>query len=356
MKKAIFFTESCGTDKENEFESCRGEGRISINMAFGFSLLGYECYIANSYNITSPKKIWENVYITNRPDENEIYDIAFAWGPIFLDRKNFKHKILTSYSNAIRFSEMIKELKLDIILTCGSPCMMHDPTHINYKCTQYLPAIFPVPSINVGFIPYKFEPKLPELKVLLYHSTWSGTIARNQYYARKQQLMLNILNQRYKVNLYILVANDEIIKQCPLVYDLSKCNEIHYVNNQKMRYDDIIKLILNSDLCLSVGGASMPGPGIVDTISLGRPMIYTIEGCIPTNEFSNNDLCKCPEHIIESSETDDISIKKINAQLDNLEIPFNCYRKTIEDYDFKNWKRYAEDLLTKNCGYSAIRQ
>ena len=357
MKKAIFFTSSCGTDKGNEFESCRGEGRISINTAFGFSLLGYECYIVNNYNITSPKKIWENVYIINKPCNNEIYDIAFSWDIDHLkDKKNYKHKILTSYADTPNLSKIIKEQNLDIILTCNVPCQMHEPTHFNYQNTQYLPVIFPIPSINeknnIGFLSYKFEPKLPELKVLLYHSSWEDTIARNQYYAHKQQLILDILNKKYKVNLYILVANEKSAEKCSLTYDLLKCNEINYVNNEKMRYDDIIKSILDVDLCLSVGAIFMPGPLVVDIISLGKPMIYVIEGFPSTTEFNNNCLCECIEHAIIGSETDVISNKKIETTLDNLEVSFNCYRKVIEDYDFKNWKKYTEDFLIKNCEYN----
>jgi hypothetical protein len=352
MKKAIFFTESCGNDKENEFESCRGEGRISIHTAFGFSLFGYECYIVNNWKLESPKKIWKNVYIINKPDKDEIYDIAFSWGfENLIDRKNYKHKILINTTDTVSLSKIIKELNLDIILTCNVPCMMHDLTHFNYENTQYLPTIYPIPSINIGFLPYNFDPKLPELKVLLYHSSWEGTIARNQYYAHKQQLILDILNQRYKVNLYVLVANEEVAKNCPYTYNLSKCNEIHYVNNEKMRYDDIISLILNVDLCLSVGGINWSGPLVVDIISLGKPMIYAFEGFPTPNTFNNNGFCKCIEYIL-GPEDDNISIKKIEKVLDNLEISFNCYKKTIEDYDFKNWKKYTEDFLIKNCGYN----
>ncbi len=354
MKKAIFFTASCGIDKENEFESCRGEGRASINTAFGFSLLGYECYIVNNYiNITSPKKIWENVYIINKPLTDVTYDIAFSWDIEHLkNKKNYKYKILSSYADTPRFSKIIKDENLDIILVCNVPCMMHEPCHFNYQNTQYLPVIYPIPSINIGFLPYKFEPKLPELKVLLYHSSWKDTIARSQYYTHKQQLILDTLNQKYKVNLHILVADEEIVKKCQHIYKLSKCNEIHYANNEKMRYDDIVKLILDVDLCLSVGAIFMPGPLVVDMVSLGKPMIYTIEGFPSKTEFNNNCLCKCIEYAIICPEADDISNKKIETALNNLEISFNCYRKTMEDYDFKNWKIYIEDFLTKNCGYN----
>lgn len=353
MKKAIFFPTSCGTNKKNEFESCRGEGRISINTAFGFSLLGYECYISNNYNISSPKRIWENVYLINSPDENVMYDIAFSWNIEQLkNRNNFKYKILTSYADAIRYSQIIMEQHLDIILVCGSPCMMHEPTHVNYKISQYLPAIYPIPSINIGFIPYKFEPTLPELKVLLYHSSWESTIERSQYYIHKQQLILDILNQKYKVNLYILVANEEVEKKCQFIYDLFKCNKVQYINNKNLKYDNIINLILSVDLCLSVGGTSMPGPIVVDIISLGKPMLYTIEGAPEIDKFSNNDFCKCVNHIIASTESNNISIKKINTILNNLEISYNCYKKAIEDYDFKNWKKYAENFLIKNCKYN----
>ncbi len=354
MKKAIFFPDSCGIDRENEFETCRGEGRITINTAFGFSLLGYECYIVNNWNVLTPKKIAENVYITNKSDESVVYDMAYSWHIEHLrDRKNFKYKILSSYADTPQLSKTIKKENLDIILTCNVPCQMHDPSHFNYKNTQYLPTIYPLPSINIGFLPYKFEPKLPELKVLLYHSTWEGSVARSKYYTHKQQLIIDILNQKYKVNLYILVANNEVAKQSSIIYNLSECNEIRYINNEKMRYDDIVKLISDTDLSLPVGAIFMPGPLVADIISMGKPMIYIIEGYPSETEFNNNCLCKCIEHVIICPEADDISIKKIKTALNNLEISFNCYRKVFEDYDFKNWKKYTEDFLTKNCEYNS---
>jgi hypothetical protein len=122
MKKAIFFTESCGNDRLDQYVSCRGEGRISINTAFGFALLGYDSYIVGNWKLDNPKKIWttpygdNNVYITNKSDENEIYDIAFSWGIETLKAKNYKHKILVSYADTVRFLKMIKEQNLDIIL------------------------------------------------------------------------------------------------------------------------------------------------------------------------------------------------------------------------------------------------
>lgn len=353
MRRAIFFTSSCGTDKENEFESCRGEGRISINTAFGFSLLGYECYVVNAYKFSLPKKIWENVYIINKPDENVVYDIAFSWNLEHLIKTpNFKYKIITTYTDTPRLLKIIKEQNLDIILTCNVPCMMHESSHYNYQNTQYLPVIFPIPSVNIGFLPYKFEPKLPELNVLLYHSTWEHTIARSQYYIHKQQLIINTLNQKYKVNLNVLVANENVRKRIPLIYDLFKCNKITCIDNEKLRYNDIINLISSVDLCLPVGAIFMPGPLVVDILSLGKPIIYTLEGYPSKTEFNNNCLCKCSDYILIGPESDTVSIEKIEKLLKNLEISFNYYRKSIEDYDYKNWKKCTEEFLIKNCEYN----
>lgn len=351
MKKAIFFTASCTNDKENEFESCRGEGRISINTAFGFSLLGYECYIVNNYNLKTPKKIWNNVYIINTPNENEIYDIAFSWDFERLNGKNYKHRILITYADATNHLKRIKEQNLDIILVCNVASMMHDPENFNYQNTQYLPTPYPVPSISIGFIPYKFKPKLPELNVLLYHSSWESTIARSKYYLHKQQLIINILKLEYKLNLFILIANEKLKIICPNIYNLSGCNEVHYIDNEKIRYDDIIKLISSVDLCLLVGALFTPGPLVVDAISLGKPMLYVLEGAPRVYEFNPNELCKCMEYVIPSTETDDISIRKIKDALNNPEKSFNSYRKVLEDHDFKNWKMYTENFLIKNCGY-----
>lgn len=346
MKKAIFFPPSCSNVKENEFESCRGEGRSVINMAFGFALLGYECYIINNWNISSPKKIWDNVYINNHPDVNEIYDIAISYDNLpIINQANYKHKIVMNYAHTDEVLKKINENNLDVILTCPIPSIMHDSSTFQYKNSRYLPPVSPIPSVNIGFIPYKFEPKLPELKVYVYHSSWSGSSGSNFHWGRKQLLILEFLKSKgYKLNLFIHVENEETSKNCPFGIKDSNVNDIHYIYNDKVRYDDIIKMLKSVDLCISGGGIDYIGTCVCDIISLGRPLIYVVDG-VPNNEFIFNGLYNCPKYLIISQEPDDISQQKLESIITSLEESYNCYRDTLKDLDFNNWKEYVTKFL-----------
>lgn len=349
MKKAIFFPPSCSTTKENEFESCRGEGRAVMNIAFGFALLGYECYIINNWNITSPRKIWENVYISNKPDENVTYNIALTFDDYnIINRKNYKHKLLMNYSHSDKIYEYIKKNNLDIIIVCPLPTIMEkSPFHKKYS--KFLGTIYPLPRINIGFIPYKFNPKLPELKIYLYHSSWKDSVSSISYSGGKQLIVLDFLKSKgYDLNLFIHVESEESAKQAFLDYDLSKHNKdkIHYIYNEKTRYDDLIKILQEVDLCITArAGYDSGGSSIGDIISLGKPLIYIVTGP-PHNDFILNPLYMCPKYMIIRQENYHESYRKLEELFPNkLEESFNCYRDSLKDLDFNLWKSHAEKLL-----------
>lgn len=351
MKKAIFFPPSCSNAKENEFESCRGEGRAIINIAFGFALLDYECYIVNNYgNINEPKQIWKNVYITNRPDENITYNISLSFDNYnILNSKNYKHKILMNYAHTDRIYQHIKNNNLDIILVCPSPTIMSDSSTFQYKHVKYLNTIYPIPSINIGFVPYRFEPKLPEIKIYLYHSSWEGSVSSSSYSRGKQRLVLDFLKSKgYKPNLFIHVTDKDNAKKSIEDYDLSKydTNKIHYLYNEKTNYDNIIQILKEVDLCIPArAGYDSAGSSIGDIIGLGKPFIYIVDGT-PHKEFIFNPLYRCPNYMIVRQEDYHESYRKLEKIFPNkLEETFNCYRDSLKDLDFYNWKVYTEKFL-----------
>lgn len=349
MKKAIFFVPSTTNIKENEFESCRNEGRILINNAFGLSLLNYECYIIGGWNIESPKKIWNNVYINSKYDINEVYDVAFAYSdsvPHQFESKKFKQKILINFEHSDILLKNIQEKGLDITLACPVPSLMKDPRAFHYQNENihFLPILNPIPSVHIGFLPYTYKPKLPELKVYVHHSSWDGTQTRTNVYIHKQLLTLKFLKSKgYKLNVFFHMENEEAIKNSPFIE--SDYDEIHYINNDITYYDDVIKMIQKADLCIpNRAGYDAYGTSMFDIIGLGKSVINIVDGIL-RDDITVNNLYKCSEYLITVQEDDETTHKKLEKIIVNLEESYNCYRKQLEDFDFYNWKKYAEKIL-----------
>lgn len=323
-----------------------------MNIAFGFSLIGYEVHIINNWNLSEPKKIWDNVYISNQPNQNEIYDIAFTYDNIsILNSNNYIHKILMTYqSSSIRNAlKYMKENNIEVILVSTHESVKN-ANEFNLK---YFPALFPIPSINIGFIPYKFEPKNSELKVYVYHSSWTGSAYSSLRCCKgKQSLILNFLKTKgYNLNIFIHVENEIISNQCLSEFTLSN-SKINYICNDKVHYDDIIKIFKEVDLCIPIGGLDYPGSGVMDMLSLGKPIISVVDG-VNKDKDGNifqpfNTLYKCSDNLIMVQESNDLSFKKLErifSTPSTLEESYNCYKNSIKDYDFNNWKSYVEKFL-----------
>lgn len=342
MKKAIFYPSSCGYDREDEFVSCRGEGRFIINMAFGFSLLGYECYIINKVK-QSPKKIWNNVYICNTSDENITYEYAISFDNcLILNRKNYRNKIVISYAHLEKILEYNKSINNEI--TIGFPGEIPSNNKFVSENTQVFPTVFPVSSVSPTFVPYKYEPNFPELKIYVIDSTWSGSYGSN--YARQKQLLIleYLKSNGYKLNLSIHGESEKYKDDLLDVYKRYS-NKINYVNNEKCNYKDILNTITENDLCIPTGaGYNHVGSFINDIIGLGKPVIYIVNGG-HHNGTILNPLYKCHKKIIVTQESDEDSHKKLDEIFNDLESYYNCFKKQLNYYNFTYWKVIIRKLL-----------
>lgn len=372
MKKAIFFPVSCSNIKYNEFESCRSEGRHVINIALGFSLLGYESYIIYNWNLEKPKKIWSgldqhknenNVFIYNHPDPNEIYDVALGYDDVSrLNSKNYKNKIVLTYepTNISKIRSYILTNKLEnITIACSHETTKSSEQHKNPFRLKFFPVLFPIPSVNIGFIPYNtriFENK--EINIYVHHSSWTGSATSSLNSCRhKQILILRHLISKFPSKLFKLYIHIEDGFINSIHNPFTKNNfsnnniEIYYIENFKIHYDGIIELLRKMDLCITVGGLSTPGPCTIDALSLGKPIINVVDGVNIDHNGKKfeafNLLYKCSENLIMVQESDTISYHKLEKILNNLEGSYNCFRDCIKDFDFYNWKNYVETFLSK---------
>lgn len=344
MKTAICFPPSCSTAKENEFESCRGEGRFTINIGFGLSLLGYEVHIINDWNITVPKKIWNNVYINNKPIYDE-YDVAFTFsGANMMRTIRYKKGMYMGYEtrHISDVTELNKILETPLIFTCPYKGFIdYNNNRAPFK-VYYLPHLMPIPSINIGFLPYNYNPERNELKVYLNFSQWKDSTDSHVKWSDKQYLAVNFLRAKFKdkkVKLYVHVENKDAIKKCHI-----KGDETYYFLNDKNYYDDVINLIKRMDICITKGGWYDLSGCVNDIISLGKPFIYVVDSP-PTDKPILNHLYNCPKSIIYSQEPNIDSIKKLERFINNPELSYNCFKYTSRDLDFINWKEIAKHFF-----------
>lgn len=352
-KNAIFFLPSCTNTKQNEFESCRGEGRAIFNIAFGFSLLGYECHIINSWNLQQPKQIWKNVFIYHTPII-EKYDVAMTYDNIsILNSENYKNKIVMTYesSNIEKINRYINEHGVKNVILACSHRSTKDPSTNPFNL-RYFPVLFPIPSINLGFVQYTNINNNNELKIYIYHSSWAGTASGSSWrYVTKQKLIIEYLLTKYKtLNLSIHVESQDIANTCPFGYPTPQI-KINYITNN-INYEEVLNHIRNSDLCISTGGLNHAGNNVLDIISLGKPLILIYDGA-PYNEnnvrFSPWNILYDCDPLIYLQEPDSQSIGKLNNIFNdnNLEKLYNCYKNTLKDYDFNNWKPIVENFLSQ---------
>lgn len=338
--------------KNDQYDSFRSEGRYSLNIGFGLGLLGFDVNIIMiewSFN----KQINDNIYLSNKPIHN-YYDYVLTWNLPVLDIVNFNKAIFMDW--AIQFvdkvHQYINNTKKDIIYTNASKHLIIWAQNHNIKYPfeiHYLPGLFPIPSINVGFIPYneqviinKNKETDKELKVYLRYIKNS-----NEKYILKEQLIVDFFkNKEYKIKLNIHTNSRQIdSKEIQEITNLFKEYEINYLHDTEARYIDVINNINSSDICISAGG-SCSGPIVPDIISLGKPLIFISDIIIDNKKdiFTNN-LYEHPEELLYIQESNEQTIKKLEKFISNPKESYDKFKESFKDLDFNNWKEHAKKFF-----------
>ena len=319
--------------KHDQYDSFRAEGRNSLNMGFGLALLGFEVNIIMiEWEVDSNKQVYNNVYLSNVPKYNH-YDYVLTWSVNTLDLVNFDKAIFMDWS-MIYINDIhryINRTNKNIVYTSpvkyliryGQRQGIDQPIE-----TNYLPVLYPIPSINVGFVPYKFECTNLELKIYVY-------CAKNtEKYIPKQQLIINFLRDKgYKIKLYLHTNS----KTCPFNVDSAD-----YIVEMETRYIDIINAIMSSDMCICIGGA-MSSPDMPDMIGLGKPIVFISDSFIDIEkDLFGNCIYEYPEFLLYMQESDEESIKKLEKFILNPKESYDKFKDAFKDIDFNNWKEYAK--------------
>lgn len=353
MKTAmVHATNAFYTLKNNEWDSFRAEGRIPINIGFGLSLLGYDVNIVyQNWNLTEPKKTWNNVILSSFPIK-DYYDTVLTFSTF-----NILYNLKFGTALSIVYDDAHISRTKEFINTTGKNVkFIYNHRETIWSAEEkvrdigkifYVPPLFPIPSINVGFLPCSYNPELPELKLYLHYTGWpQNTTISGDRFANKEQLIIDHLKRKgYKIKLSILVENREAIKVCPIIND-----DVTFFYSSECNHLDIINIIRSADMCITHGAPVFTGNSATDIVSLGKPLIYIGDGR-PGNEWIGknlNLLYNCPDNIIYIQEQNSESIEKIDRIIKNPIDLCKKYANALKDLDFNTWRYIVKDVFDTN--------
>lgn len=350
------------SDRNDQYDSFRAEGRIVINIGFGLGVLGFNVHIIYLGWSNDLRQIYKNVYLTNKP-RLDYYDYALVFqntpNPsskygtvIFMGYEHYSIRIYNEYKNNINKNTIyayLSNMNFDKV-----------QSNIPFKI-YYLPMLFPIPLINTdekfGFLPYHYEPKLPILNVFMFFSSNSLSTDFNKVrFLDKEIFIINYLkNNGFILNLNVLVENKEHMSEFPIDKFVDKNNKnetqhkIKISFSNESSYRDIINYIEKSDVCITVGGFSS-GNCLMDMISLGKPTIFIGDGVEEKSqrEIIKNAIYKCPEEILYIQESNKDSLKKIEKFMLNPKTSYDKFKDAHKDFDFNNWREIVMKYFTIN--------
>lgn len=335
------------THNKDEWDSFRNEGRIPINIGFGMSLLGYEVNIAYHSWDAKPKKTWNNIILSKAPIYDQ-YDVALSFATFnALSGLKFEKGLCIIYESshidrAMAFEKATgKELQfITTLKTLAEPMSAHLKRDV-----KYLPPLYPIPSINIGYLQPFYNPTLPELKIYLCWTSWpQNTTISGDRFRDKEQLIINYLTDKdYLLNLSILVQNNEAAAQCPIKNE----GITTFHNSTECSYRDVLNLMQSADICITNGAPSFPGNGLSDIVSLGKPLIYVGDGRLGVEVMKNVSLLYvgAPEDILYIQESHQDSIKKMDRIIKDPAGLAKKYQGIYRDSDFENWKEIVKGVL-----------
>lgn len=337
--------------KNDQYDSFRSEGRYSMNIGFGLSLLGFDVNIVmHEWNPNYNRQVWDNVYLSDYPMYNH-YDYILTWSIDQLKIKEFDKAIFMDWAMIYvnQVSEYINKYINNINNKKGKKIIYVSPTKYFIKYAElkgikfpipveYFPALFPIPSINVGFVKYNsngFSRNENVLKIYIYYNPEKMDMNR---YVSKQKTIIDYIRNKFedkKTELFIHTGS----RECKKIFDADKIN---YLYELETRYIDIINAISSSDLCI-IPGSNSSGPCLADSISLGKPVIFISDSYVTTDrDLFGNCIFEYPEYIFYVQESDIETNKKLDLFIKNPKESYDKFKDAHKDINFDNWKEFAK--------------
>lgn len=350
MKKVlIFITNPIRSPyKNDQYDSFRSEGRYSMNIGFGLSLLGFDVNIVmHEWKPEYNRQIWNNIYLSDYPKYNH-YDYILTWSVDQLNQISFDNAIFMDwamiYVNDIY--EYIKKTNSKITYTSPTKYFIKYAEIKGIKFpiqVEYFPALFPIPSINIGFTDYNSNlsnnisiNKNKNLKIYIYYNPEKMDI---NIYVTKQKFIINYFRSKgYKVELFIHTGSRET--KSP--FEVDKVNFLYEIET---RYIDIINTVTSSDICI-IPGSNSSGPCLADSISLGKPVIFISDSHVTTDkDLFGNCIFEYPEYLYYTHESDIDTEKKLELFIKNPKESYDKFKEAHRDINFEIWKEYAKRIF-----------
>lgn len=338
------FVAGCSRNRDDQYTTCRSEGRVVINAGFGFALLGHEVDISNAV-LRDAKSIFPGVNLRSLWDTSVEYDVAYVWNP---NRGSFpfnNYKKLIYMVEPSAPVEKIKTKKNDFPRVHLFTALKLAVDRLNKLVggVGYFPALFPIPSYpglkKQDFQDFHFDKNKKDINVWVFLDSWPGS------HIQSDPRILDILRRlrdhhgyRMKVTVHRNSGNilppacDKIIKEF----------SAQIINNKDVCYLDMLNIFSSMDICITKGGTSYAGNCASDIISLGKLMIYTTEG---RGAVNINNLYDLDDYVIRQEDDSNTVHQKVDRIIAD---PFSCYsamKKRIVDWSFPEWRKIVTPIL-----------
>lgn len=356
--RLAFYVSTGGGNSEDEFMTCRGEGRAMINIGLCYGKLGHHVDIIHIQNYDD-KRVFGNTYLRKHPDQSVQYDAVFTYNaqPPF-----------SNYNKIFYYIEISnpKNILLDIYNRNKNGIIMV-PSSIQYNMIRnghpwwrsnfdldnrfsYLPVPYPIPTYKQtedgDFFPFEFDKNKKKLKIWAYLSGWPN------YYINSDDAMLKALRRirehGYEIDLYVHTFDlSRVTKAVQNIY--KEFNPLE-LKNFDFNYRQILDLISGMDLCITKGSSWACGMCSFDIMALGKPMLY----CADYNKVNNinpfliddNHVLRMKLGSIVSSPEESALNSKVDTLLSDPLTWYNGMKTKINEHRFPIWKEIAAKLIS----------
>lgn len=312
-----------------------------MNIGFGLSLLGFDVNIVmHEWKPEYNRQVWNNVYLSDYPKYDH-YDYILTWSIDQLNQISFDNAVFMDWA-MIYVNDVYEYIKKNDNkkITYTSPTKYFikyaEIKGIKFPIpVEYFPALFPIPSINIGFVDYNsnLSDINKNLKIYIYYNPEKMDMGR---YITKQKFIIKYFKTKgYKIELFIHTGSRET--KSPFEAD-----KVNFLYEIETRYIDIINTVISSDVCI-IPGSNSSGPCLADSISLGKLVIFISDSYVTTEkDLFGNCIFEYPEYLYYIQESDIDTEKKLELFIKNPKESYDKFKEAHRDINFDNWKEYAK--------------
>jgi hypothetical protein len=341
------------SNSTDQWMSCRGEGRAIINLGLGLGAVGQEVDIICD-TLENKNDIIPGVNLRSSSDTSKIYDIAFSFNsfPCYTNYK--KLCFYPEISHPHEYHLKTKQEHPGIIFVVQTPRIFKLVENgafwqRNFKIGEdikWLNSPYPVPCLpglaEWDFLPYKFDVKKKDIKIWAWRDSWKGGILQGEWAIPVILKRLRDVHG-FRIDLYLHMSDTN--------FRTNETNEIirefnpTLIDNYTLTYRSMLDMFQSMDLCIGRGTPHHASGGPTDIISLGKPMLYIVDGS-PDNPLLINDFVSLKNYICRLQS----GIGGINSTVDRFvsapEEFYNVMKEANKIYIPSVWKENTRKFLS----------